>query len=198
MDAAFLGWFLNQSTTQRILQAQLRYNSDFGTAECWCGAAEQWAGQHAKLVGERGNVSRPVNRPSCMVVTVPLIHDDAHTQNHGRTGEVASDVVYRGFKVLRSAGLRFTQSRINKDCHGRNCTPHAWWRYAPKMGWRLPESDVRIRMVRACAVTQLSCPLAADASSVSVSTIGPANGSGACGGLTDLHWDENPWIARRI
>jgi len=193
VDAKFLAWFLQQPTAKRIRAAQLRHNSDFGMDVTWCGAAEEWL---ALTAG-----GRVTPRPSCVVVTVPVTHDDARTQGNS----LSSVHVQGGFKVLRDAGLQRSQWKMRQPhaCHGRNCTPHPWWRYQPTMHWELPVSEDGVAMVRACVSTRLACPgidpggglpdgspgglLPSDRADVHHATEGI---SSRCGGLSDLWWSE--------
>ena len=185
LDASFLSWFLNQTTTKLVLKNQLKYNSDFGVDEIWCGAAEEWA---AAVTPTRARGRNATRRSSCVVIPLPLIHDDTRSQGHGHD----RSYVLSGFRVLSYSGLRFPQSMVGRSCHGRNCTPHRWWRYTPRLKWALPDTLDRIERVRACVATQLFCP--GDSSPPPSSSYGliNINGTSDCAGLTDLHWDTYP------
>ena len=204
MDARFVAWFLKQETTRRVVEAQLRWNSDFGADEVWCGAAAEWldvsrpavnkwgGSSHRtrdRLVLEKAEGSRPQTperRVPCAVVTLPIVHDDTRTQGNSNAAQAR---IMDGFKTLHHAGLRWPQSLINMGkCRGRNCTPHRWWRYAPTPRWPLPVSEASIEKIRACVTTKLACGLHQSFPPPS----GIMDGSGStCEGLADVWWDEN-------
>ena len=192
VDGRFLVWFLQQPTAKWIREAQLRHNSDSGMDVTWCGAAEEWL---ALTAG-----GRVTPRPSCVVVTVPVTHDDARTQDNSLSGRY----VQSGLRVLRDSGLQLSQWKMHHGygCHGRNCTTHPWWRYQPTMHWELPVSEDGVAMVRACVSTRLACPgidpgglpdgspgglLPSDRADVHHATEGI---SSRCGGLSDLWWSD--------
>ena len=168
------------------------HNSDFGADEIWCGAAEEWVAQQQMVLHR----NRWGTRVTCAVVTVPIVHNDARTQQYVRSASAKS-----GFRVLWKSGLTWPRSLMGNKCYnrvcciGRNCSSHSWWRYTPWPGWRLPSSEEYIQRMRACVVMDLACPThhrRPKALSVLPGTaVRTADKLTGCGGLTDLWWDEH-------
>ena len=152
MDAGFVAWWLWQNTTKQIVHYQLKLNSDFGADEVWCGAAEEWV--EALRRDTRGGATAV--RPSCAIITVPVVHDDSHTQR--QAGQSMHDRYRAGARLLFKAGLFSNRAFVGRGCwyqqccFGRNCSSHPWWRYVPKPRWELPTSRTALESVRSCAV----------------------------------------------